>query len=54
MIAYQSSKSFWWGKFHSNISTNECNVMAHNMEWEGYLMHIAIYNVKTTLQLMEG
>jgi hypothetical protein len=25
--------------------------MAHNMEWERYLMHIAIYDVKTTLQL---
>ncbi len=28
--------------------------MAHNTKWEGYSMHIAIYNVKTTLQLMGG
>jgi hypothetical protein len=54
MIAYPSSMSLYWGKFCSNILIDECNVMAHNMEWEGYSMHITIYNVKTTLQLMES
>jgi len=28
--------------------------MAHNIEWEGYLTHIAIYDVKITLQLVGG
>jgi hypothetical protein len=54
MIAYPSLNSLWFGKFLSNVLTNECNVMAHNMEWEGYLTHITIYNAKTPLQLMEG
>jgi hypothetical protein len=28
--------------------------MAHNIKWEGYFTHIAIYDVKITLQLVGG
>jgi hypothetical protein len=28
--------------------------MAHNIDWEVYLIHIAIYDVKITLQLVGG
>jgi hypothetical protein len=42
-------KFVWLGKLCFDKLTDICNVVAHNMEWEGCLMHITIYDVQTTL-----
>jgi hypothetical protein len=51
-FTYFSSKFVWCEKFHSSKLICKCNIMAHNMAWEGCSTHIAIYNVKTTLQIV--
>jgi hypothetical protein len=54
MTTYPSSKIVKCDKLHFNNSTYKWNVVAHNVEWEGFLAHIVIYNVKTTLHSMGG
>jgi hypothetical protein len=51
---YPFSKFVQFDKLYFNKSTYKWNVVAHNIEWEGCLTHIVIYDVKTTLHSMGG